>query len=255
MDNVFCMATDAENAQEANYKMEDFVGKKNLQFNLDESAFIIVGSSKDTRTLKRSISKSPLTLCGEKMKEVSEIKYLGDWISSSLEESVQRTVSKRINIAKHAVIELRNNVEDSRASKIGGINAAFYIFEAAILSMLLYNGEMFVEMSKKTEKELDNFFNFFLRKIHRLCTGCPIQNLYWQTGFLKAGNIILAKKLNFCHHLSNLPGDSLGREVYDCQKDGSLPGLVLEVKEDLEKIGITDLKTVYKRVWKNKVTA
>ena len=98
--------------------------------------------------------------------------------------------------------------------------------------MLLYNGEMFVEMSKKTEKELDNFFNFFLRKILRVCTGCPIQNLYWQTGFLKAGNIILAKKLNFCHHLSNLPEDSLGREVYDCQKDGSLPGLVLEVKED-----------------------
>ena len=119
--------------------------------------------------------------------------------------------------------------------------------------MLLYNGETFIGMSKKTLKELDNFFNYFLRKILRVCTGCPIPNLYWQTGCLKAGNVILKKKLNFAHHLSNLPVGSLGWDFYDLQKAGSLPGLFMEVQEDLETIGIDDLKTVTKTVWKKRV--
>ena len=79
------------------------------------------------------------------------------------------------------MIEIRSIIEDTRATKVGGINAAFHIFEAAILSMVLYNGETFFGISKRALKELDNFFNFFLRKILRVCTGCPIPNLYWQT--------------------------------------------------------------------------
>ena len=48
------------------------------------------------------------------------------------------------------MIEIRNIIEDSRAEKIRGINVAFHIFEAAILSRLLYTGETFIGLSKKT---------------------------------------------------------------------------------------------------------
>merc|ERR1711954_19698 len=41
--------------------------------------------------------------------------------------------------------------------------------------------------------------------------------------------------------------------VYDNQLEGSLPGLIKEVIEDLNKIGIPDLKDVSKAVWKKKV--
>ena len=130
MDDLFRMTTEVKNAQEANLKMEELVGRKNLQFNLDKSAFLLVGSGKGKGRLQRSLDKSPLTLCGSLMKQVTEMKYFGESISSSLEESVQRTVNKRINLAKHAVIEVRIIIEDSRAEKIGGINVAFHIFKA-----------------------------------------------------------------------------------------------------------------------------
>ena len=102
-------------------------------------------------------------------------------------------------------------------------------------------------------KILDDFFNFFLRCILRVCTGAPIPNLYWQTGFLKAGNLILQKKLLFCHHLSNLPEESLGRRFFDLQCNENLEGLVNEVKDHLEKLGVADLKTISKNIWKKRV--
>ena len=37
------------------------------------------------------------------------------------------------------------------------------------------------------------------------------------------------------------------------QKEKSLPGLFKEVKDDLDKIGVDDLKSVSKNVWKKRV--
>ena len=54
--------------------------------------------------------------------------------------------------------------------------------------------------------------------------------------------------------MSNLPEGSLGRDFYDLQKARSLPGLFMEVQEDLENIGINDLKIVTKTVWKKRVS-
>ena len=103
-------------------------------------------------------------------------------------------------------------------------------------------------------KLFDDFFNYFFRKIFLISSGAPIPNFYWQTGFFTAGNVILQKKLLFCHHLSNLPEDSLRREVYDLQtRNHSLPSLFLEMKEHLASLGIDDLKTVPKTIWKKMV--
>ena len=149
-------------------------------------------------------------LCGQKMKEVSEVKYLGDFIMFNNDESIHTTVKKRIGLAKHSVIEIRSIIEDSRATKLGGINISFQIFEACVLSFVLHNAETWDFIPKKTMKLLDDLFNYFFRKIFRISSGAPISNFYWQTGCLTAGNVILQKKLLFCHHLSNLPEDSQG---------------------------------------------
>ena len=136
---------------------------------------------------------------------------------------------RRIGIAKLAVVEIVRIVEDSRASKVGGINAGFDMFESSVLPSLLHNCETWDYISKKTVRTLDNYFNYFLRKILRVCTGAPIPQLYWQTGFLKAGSYILQRKLLFCHHLANLPEGTLGRDFYDLQSNLNIDGLVHEI--------------------------
>ena len=86
----------------------------------------------------------------------------------------------------------------------------------------------------------------------RIGTGCPIVNYYWQTGSMKVEFIILQKKLMFCFHLANLPLNSLGRECYDLQVANSL-GMVAELQEHLDKIGIVDLTSVNKYQWRKTV--
>ena len=84
-------------------------------------------------------------------------------------------------------------------------------------------------------------------------TGCPSDNLYWQSGSLKPQFFILLKQLMFVHHLANLPVGSLGRDIHDLQVAHSLPGLASSLQDHLRTIGISDLKSVSKRHWK-KVT-
>ena len=187
------------------------------------------------------------------MKVAKDIKYLGDYLSNDLSESVHITVVKRLGLAKHSAYEIRAVIEDSRANKLGGINIGLKIFESSILSFLFHNSETWMDIPKKTVVLLDKFYNNFFRLMFRVCTGCPSPNFFWQTGFLRAENLILQKKLLFYHHLSILPEDSLGREILEIQKELSLPGLHREVKEHVERIYSSSITDLSKNVWKKKV--
>ena len=252
MDDIFRMAETLASAQKANKLMEDLVGKKSLEFNMTKSNFMVIGNKKSRKSLMKQLSRNPLTLCGENMKEVKVTKYLGDFLAPTLEASVHQTVLKRIGLANHSIYEIRTIIEDSRASTIGGINVGYSIWEQAVVQSLLYNSETWFNIPKKTMKLLNNLFNKFHQTMMRIGTGCLIVNYYWQTGSLQVEYIILQKKLLFCFHLANLPLSSLGREVYDLQVLNSL-GLVADVQEHLTKIGINDLTSVNKYQWRKTV--
>ena len=102
-------------------------------------------------------------------------------------------------------------------------------------------------------KLLDNFCNEFFQKFFRVSSGCPIANLYWQTGFLKVGMMILERKLNFFHHVSNLPEDSLAKEVLMIQREKNLPSVFKEIEDHLNKVGAEEVQFVSKTVWKKRI--
>ena len=160
------------------------INKQLLSFNNDKSSYTILGNKKARKKLKEQCDKSPLVLNGEFMKETNAVKILGDFICLDLGESVHQTVMRRLGLAKHAAYELRTIVEDTRANKIGGNNIAFEIFDASIVTMVLHNCESWVSIPKKTFRALTNFFNTFYCCIFCIGSGCPISNLYWQSGSL-----------------------------------------------------------------------
>ena len=63
--------------------------------------------------------------------------------------------------------------------------------------------------------------------------------------------MILQRKLNFIHHLANLPEGSLAKEVFVIQKENSLRGLTEELKEHTNILG--DPLGVPKQTWKKKI--
>ena len=121
--------------------------------------------------------------------------------------------------------------------------------------MLYTNSESWVSVSKKTLKILDGLFQEFSQKMWRASSGSPIPSYYWISGTLKSENIILQWKLNFAHHIANLPSDSLARAVYEIQKNGvaNEANLFKEVEPHLRDIGVSDLADISKGIWKRRV--
>jgi hypothetical protein len=62
--------------------MDNVMETKLLDFNLDKSCYIFVGSEKAKSEMKEKFKETTLTLSGKPMKEVSNEKYLGDYIST-----------------------------------------------------------------------------------------------------------------------------------------------------------------------------
>ena len=236
MDDIGRFAESVRSAQNGNERIVNMLESKLLDLNVDKTNFLLMGNKTQCKKLKAQIEKNPLTINGHPMKEVVCLKYLGDSLCSTVEESIHQTVIKRIGIAKKAVFEVRAVIEDKRSNKIGGFNVALEIWDAAIVPMLLNNCESWLSIPKKTLKVLDDLFNIFYRSLFRIGSGCPKANLYWQCGTLTVDNIILQKKLLFLFHLANLPRDSLAYEVFSIQETQGLFSLLTENEEHLSKL-------------------
>ena len=181
------------------------------------------------------------------------LKFLGDYVSYNLQDSIHQTVLKRVGIAKQTILEIRTVMEDIRAERLGAVNVAFNIFEQAIVPMLSHNAETWLGIGRKTIKILDDIFFFFCRTMFRIGVGCPKASFYWESGFVKFENLILEKKLLFIFHLANLPLESLGRQIFDLQaEDRNLVSILNECQEHLDKLGL-DVREVTKGKYKHKV--
>ena len=88
-------------------KWKEIVKKRVLKFNLNKSNFVILGNKKSRKRLRDEEERKPLLLCGQKMKEVKSIKFLGDVITQNLEESVHETVKRRITVANHTIFDIK----------------------------------------------------------------------------------------------------------------------------------------------------
>ena len=139
MDDVGRVSMDREKTQYGIDRMEELLNRKGLEFNQSKSNFLIIGSKKEQRRLQKEIEETPLKLCKENMKQVKNLKILGDFISSELSESVHQTILKRIGVATISIYEIRAVVEDRRARCIGGINVGLNIFISSITPMIFFN--------------------------------------------------------------------------------------------------------------------
>ena len=254
MDDLNNISEDIKTAQETNNKTEDMLESKLLSLNLQKSSYIILGERESVKALEEEANRNPLTLSGKRMERVEKVKHLGDFISNSLEESIHQTVLRRINVAKLAVFEIRAVIEDRRAQSIGGINLAFDIFNASVLSMVLYNSETWDYIGNKTLKVINDLFLLFFRNIFRVGIGTPIVTFFWQTATIKPKFQILQRTLNFIFHISNLDDTVLSKQIFNIQVAQSLPGLIEQNREHLENINFEITKNLSKWQFKKIVS-
>ena len=100
------------------------------------------------------------------MKEKECEKCLGDYIhEGGLSESVAATVKQRSGKTTAAIFEIKAIIDDYRMQRIGGIVAAFEIWEMAVIPSLLNNSESWTEISTQTMEDLEDLQFLFIRTI------------------------------------------------------------------------------------------
>ena len=253
-DDITKVSEDIKTANNANSKIVSIVESKLLTINSDKSSYLVMGDNKARRKLLEDLKKNPVVLNSVPMKFSTVAKYLGDELSENLSKSVSATVKKRLGLASCAIYEIRAVVDDKRADAIASLPTAFLLWEMAVVPMLTHNCEVWIDMSKKTLKELDKVQHKFLRVALAVGTGCPIPKLYTETGTMLMSNRVLLRKMLFLHHVATLPPSTLARQVYDweCQHT-DYPCLVTECQTLLTEFGITDIREFTKYQWKKKM--
>ena len=135
-DDLFNMSNSREAAQEANDRMESLLESKLLDLNTQKTCFIITGGKKGRKRLEKDVENSPLMIYNSRMKQVTVEKYLGMQLAATAAASVTATVNKRLGLATRAIYEARAVIEDHRSQAVGGIVAAFEIWERSAIPML-----------------------------------------------------------------------------------------------------------------------
>ena len=128
-------------------------------------------------------------------------------------------------------------IDDYRMQRIGGIVAAFEIWEMAVIPSLLNNSESWTEISSQTMEDLEDLQFLFIRTI--LETGKPTSRiaLLWETGLLGMEERISKRKLEFIDHIKESDENTLVKKVFNEQLKQEWPGLIQECDklcEDLE---------------------
>ena len=250
-DDLFRLCLDPFSAQIGNTFMDNVMESKLLDFNLDKSCYIVIGSKEAKAEVRKELENNPLTLSGKLMKEVESEKYLGDYISAyGAADTAFQTVTKRHQKAMNAIQETKAVIEDCRADVIGGIVAGLEIWEIAVIPYLINNSETWAYMTEKAVEVLDSLQNQFLRSLLATPKGSPTPALLWETGTWTMENRILKRKLLFVHHLVNLTEDSLAYQCAMVQDKLSLPGLISETKDIIKEMELPDIQSVTKLQWK-----
>ena len=94
---------------------------------------------------------------------------------------------------------------------MGGLTAGFQMWDMAVLPMLLFNAECWIEISQPAINTLEQLQYTFLRCILGIGSGCPLPLLLSETGMILMELRVLKKKLMFLHHLFLLEQGSLAK--------------------------------------------
>ena len=119
---------------------------------------------------------------------------------------------KNINEMKNKSIWITNTIFD----KMKTLNLGKYYFESALIllkvilrSSILFASETYYNLKETEIRTLERIEESFLRKLFKTTTGCPISQLYLETGHYPARFEVFRRRLLFLQNILKEKSDSL----------------------------------------------
>ena len=219
-------------------KLTKMTLEKILEAHPDKSGLIVMGSKKYKEKVVKELEENPIYLTNFKLEIKDSDKYLGQVINSTLATSALETVKSRAGKIKGAAMEVKCIVESHEIKAMGGLVAAWELWERALLPSLLSGAGTWLGCNKDTVKMCNSLQNFYWRLILNVPESCPKLALICDTFQVDMKYRIYNEKCQLLRRIKHLEDNSLAKQIYREAEENNLPGLGQEVRAICEEIQI-----------------
>ena len=109
------------------------------------------------------------------------------------------------------------------------------------ISVLLFNSETWLRLTKDSIKKLESVDLMLLRKLLKTPISTPKASLYLETGCVPIRYILKRKRIMFLHHILTRDSNALINRVFWAQVQNTGKGDWCQVvREDLDMLGLKD---------------
>ena len=172
-------------AQSGNVKMYNLFMEKGLDAHPDKTCFIVFGSKEYKDKIDNQLKDNPLYLGDFPVKRRVCDRYLGQVLhSDGVRASVEATITDRAGKIKGATFEVKSIIEDFKMQAIGGMMAAWELWERAMVPSLLSGAGTWVGATRKEVEMCDKLQDLFWRVMLKVPESCPRIALRAETGMM-----------------------------------------------------------------------
>ena len=250
-DDIAKPSGDARTAQAGVTKLATMLEERGLEAHEDKTGYILTGAEKYKAEMKVDLEANPLQLGGFVVKRKQQDKYLGQILhEEGLRKSVEATIKDRIGKIKGAIYLTAQIVDSFEMQAMGGLMAAKYLWEGAIVPSLLSGAGTWMSISSREEEMCEELQELFWRTVLQVPRGGPKVMLRAETGSMKMKQRIQKQKLMLARKIRS-QNNSLAKAIYEEQLYMGWPGLAKEATEICKQIGVADVNE--KSIDKNEI--
>ena len=140
-----------------------------------------------------------------------------------------------------AIFETKSIIEEFRMQAVGGMMAAWELWERAMVPSLLSGAGTWTGITSTEIERLDKIQDFFWRVMLRVPESCPRIALRAETRMIGMKHRVWQEKLLLLRRIKNKNRQSLSRKIFEEQRANNWPGLSREVRDICKEINLPDI--------------
>ena len=152
------------------------LNEKGLEAYPDKTCYIVCGSKKYKEKVDKDLKENYFMFGNFSVKRKQCDRYLGQVLhGGGLDRSAEATAQERVGRIKGATMEIKGIIEEFQMQTLGGMMAAWELWERALIPSLLSGAGTWFGMrdSKKVVEICDGVQNFYWRVMLTVPESCP----------------------------------------------------------------------------------
>ena len=216
--------------------------EKGLEAHPDKTCFVVFGSPEYKDKITEQLKENPLSLGDFPVKRREQDRYLGQILhTNGVQASCAATIEDRAGKIKGATFEVQSIVEDFKMQAIGGMMAAWVLWERALVPSLLSGAGTWTGITSTELDKLDGLQDLFWRVMFKVPESCPRIALRAETRMMSMKHRIWQYKLLLLKRIKGQSHETLSWKIWKEQRSNNWPGLSKEVSDICNELDILDI--------------